>query len=184
MNRYIFICSASLVLLFSSMAAAQDQPLSPAVPVDPDSKRIWYRAVVEEPGDPVYLYKHAMKWFNYYYKNPTSVFSIQDQINGKLEGNGRMSLYFDDEEGNRRDAGLVVYKILIEFKDDRYRYTVSDFNLKGTSRYPLEKWLNKEDPIYNPQWDIYLYQIDTTMQRLTTTLKEKMKPVVEKTDEW
>jgi hypothetical protein len=95
-----------------------------------------------------------------------------------------MPIYYEDEEGNRRNAGLVVYKILVEFKDDRYRYTINDFNLKGSSRYPIEKWLNKDDPAYNPQWDIYLYQVDTTMQRLTATLKEKMKPVVEKTDEW
>jgi len=80
--------------------------------------------------------------------------------------------------------GLILYTIRLDLKDNKYRYTLTDFNLKSNSRFPLEKWLNKEDPAYNPNWDIYLHQIDTAMQRLTVTLKEKMKPVVKKTDEW
>jgi hypothetical protein len=44
--------------------------------------------------------------------------------------------------------------------------------------------MNKEDPAYNSNWDLYLYQVDTTMQRLVSTLKEKMKPTVVKKDEW
>jgi DNA-binding transcriptional regulator PaaX len=78
----------------------------------------------------------------------------------------------------------VTYEIKIEFKENRYRYTLSDFNLKTASRFPIEKWMNKEDPSYNKNWDSYLYQIDTTMQRLVSTLKEKMKPTVAKKDEW
>ena len=69
-------------------------------------------------------------------------------------------------------------------KDNKYRYTLTDFNLKGASRFPIEKWMNKSDPAYNQNWDSYLYQVDTTMQRLVTTLKEKMQPTVIKKDEW
>jgi len=84
----------------------------------------------------------------------------------------------------RRDAGLITYQIRIELKENKYRYTLTDFNLKAASRFPVEKWMSKTDPAYDPRWDLYLYQIDTTMQRLVSTLTEKMKPVVQKKDEW
>ena len=96
-----------------------------------------------------------------------------------------MKIYYNDAgTGARTDGGMVLYQIKIEFKENRFRYTLTDFSLKTASRFPAEKWMNKSDPGYNPNWDGFLYQIDTTMQRLTATLKEKMKPTVVKKDEW
>lgn len=164
-------------------ARSQDAPAT-IVPVDLTSNLIMYREVVNEPGSPGYLYDKAVEWFRAYYPNPTSVFTIQDRVNGKVEGTGRMKLYYFDEAGNRMDGGQVQYDIRIEFKENKYRYTLTDFLLKAASRYPLEKWLNKSDPAYNPQWDAYLYQVDTTMQRLITSLKAGMKPTVIQKDEW
>jgi len=184
MKKRTLLLVVSIITLISVRLPAQDQVEAPNVPVDPDSQKIMYREVVQEKGDPGYLYNKAMEWFNYYYINSTSLFKIQDKINGKIEATGRMKIYYDDKDGNRMSAGLIVYTIRLEFKDNRYRYTVTDFSLKKASRYPLERWLNKEDPAFNPQWNNYLYQVDTTMQRLDSSLKEKMKPVIEKTDEW
>ena len=150
------------------------QTATPVLPIDPDTKKIIYRDVVNQEGNPGYLYDKAIQWFNYYYLSPASVFSVQDRVNGKVEGLGRA----------RTDGGMVTYLIKIEFKENRYRYTLTDFSLKLASRFPIEKWMNKSDPAYNPSWDSYLYQVDTTMQRLVSTLKEKMKPIVVKKDEW
>ena len=183
-NVLSFTLITTLCLLSFIRLPAQEITDTPNIPIDPDSQKIVYRDVIQEKGDPGYLYNKAMEWFNYYYTNPTSIFNIQDKVNGKIEGTGRMSIYYVDDKGTRLNAGMVVYTIRIEFKEDRYRYTMTDFNLKGASRFPLEKWLNKEDPAYNPQWNNYLYQVDTTMQRLSTTLIDKMKPVEEKKDEW
>ena len=79
---------------------------------------------------------------------------------------------------------MVYYDIRLEFKENKYRYTMTNFTLKGTSRVALEKWMNKDDPSYNPQMENYLYQVDTTMQNLVVKLKEGMKPKVIKKDEW
>ncbi|MCX6280993.1 MAG: DUF4468 domain-containing protein [Bacteroidetes bacterium] len=161
------------------------QTVSSGLPVDPDSKKITYRDVVNQEGNPGYLYDKAIQWFNYYYLSPASVFSVQDRVNGKVEGLGRVRVYnTDTKTGTHTDGGLVTYQIKIEFKDNKYRYTLTDFNLKLASRFPIERWMNKEDPAYNPNWDSYLYQVDTTMQRLVSTLKDKMKPTVVKKDEW
>ncbi|MFH1297684.1 MAG: DUF4468 domain-containing protein [Bacteroidota bacterium] len=184
MKKGLFSCLITLCFLPFIRLSAQEETVSPNMPVDPESQKIMYQEVIQEAGDPGYLYNKAMEWFNDYYTNPTSVFKIQDKVNGKIEGTGRMNIYYSDDKGNKLHAGLIIYTIRLEFKNDRYRYTVTDFNLKGASRFPLEKWLNKEDPSFNPRWNNYLHQVDTTMQRLTSTLVEKMKHVEEKTDEW
>jgi hypothetical protein len=164
-------------------AQQQTQPYN--LPVDPDSKKIMYREVVDQEGKPAYLYDKAIEWFGYYYLNAQSVYTVQNKENGKIEGLGRMKIYYTDEaSGVKRDGGVIVYQIKMELKDNKYRYTLTDFNLKVASRFPIEKWMNKTDPAYNSNWDSYLYQVDTTMQRLISTMKEKMKPTVIKKDEW
>lgn len=167
---------------FFSVAA---QTASSGTPVDPETKKITYKEVVTQEGTPGYLYDKSIQWFNYYYLSPASVFSVQDRVNGKVEGQGRLRLVNPGSAaGTHTDGGIVTYQIRIEFKDNRYRYIITDFSLKMASRYPIEKWMNKQDPLYDPNWDAYLYQVDTTMQRLVSTLKEKMKPTVVKKDEW
>jgi hypothetical protein len=180
-GSYLFF----VFMLIIALEALSQESVTPNLPVDPESKKILYREVVEEPGTPGYLYEKAIEWFGYYYINAQSVYSIQDKNNGKIEGIGRMKIFRTDEKsGIQMEAGLITYTIRLEFKSDKYRYTLTDFTLKAASRFPIEKWLNKSDPAYNSNWDIYLFQIDTIMQRLTSTLKEKMKPTVQKKDEW
>lgn len=184
MKSKIFSIALLLAASFTSLFA-QEAPPAYNLPVDPDTRMIQFREVVEQPGDPAYLYNKAIEWFGFYYLNPQSVYSVQDKENGRIEGLGRMKIYYDDPAaGVRRDGGMILYQIKIELKDNKYRYTLTDFNLKGASRFPIEKWMNKSDPAYNQNWDSYLYQVDTTMQRLVTTLKEKMQPTVIKKDEW
>jgi len=186
MRHYFYLRGYFLFLGILSMpltAQLQTKPYN--LPIEPDSKKIMYREVVEQQGTTAYLYDKAVEWFGYYYPNAQSVFTVQNKENGKIEGIGRMKIYYDDETaGIKRDGGLVLYQIKMELKDNKYRYTLTDFNLKGQSRYPIEKWMNRTDPAYNSNWDSYLFQVDTTMQRLITSMKEKMKPTVIKKDEW
>ena len=51
------------------------------------------------------------------------------------------------------------------------------FNLKNgwnglpfPSSFYCEKYFNKSDPAYNPNWESYLYQTDTTMRSLIVNL--------------
>jgi hypothetical protein len=178
---------AFLIFAFGALAfqpGGQPQTPAPKLPIDPDTKLIMYRAVVDQEGTSGYLYDKAIEWFRAYYVNPISVFNVQDRTNGKIDGTGRMSVYHSDESGVRVNDGQVMYSIKIELKENKYRYTLTDFTLKAVSRYPIEKWMNKSDPAYTPRWDGYLYQVDTTMQRLISSLKEGMKPTVKKKDEW
>jgi hypothetical protein len=181
MKRYFSFIFLLLAVYFSF---GQTKIQTPQIPMDPDSKLIMYREVVDQEGIKDILYDRGASWFSSFYKSPSSVLRIQDKVNGKIEGTGRFFISYVDDQGNTRDAGIINYTIKLELKDNKYRYTLTDFNLKGASRYPLEKWLNKNDPVYNTQWDSYLYQVDTTMQSLVRNLKEGMKPKVIKKDEW
>ncbi|MDP4281106.1 MAG: DUF4468 domain-containing protein [Bacteroidota bacterium] len=171
-------------LLLSGTLFAQEKQVMPKLPVDPDSKLIQYREVVDQQGNKDILYDRGSEWLRTYYLSPSSVTKVQDKVNGKIEGTGRLKISFVDETGLTRDAGIIFYDIHIEFKENKYRYTLNNFTLKGTSRYPIEKWMNKEDPAYNSRWDSYLYQVDTTMQGLVKSLKKGMQPKVIKKDEW
>lgn len=181
MNRIFHVL---FFFLITGVCFSQTNPPAPKIPFDPDSKLIMYKDVVTQDGTKDMLYDRGAEWIRSYYLNPGSITKVQDKVNGKIEGTGRLRLYFFDSNNTRTDAGMVYYDIRLEFKENRYRYTLTNFTLKGASRIPLEKWLNKNDPAYNPQIENYLYQVDTTMQNLVVKLKEGMKPKVIKKDEW
>jgi hypothetical protein len=173
-----------LFVLFSFSGLAQKMQPAPQMPVDPDSKTIRYREVVTQEGSKDVLFDRGMGWLRTYYVSPSAVANVMDKPNGKIEGIGRLRVYYWDKDSIRRDGPTITYAIKMEFKDNKYRYTIDDFNMKGASRFPLERWLNKADPEYSPIDDFYLFQVDTVMKRLTTTMKEGMKPKVIKKDEW
>ena len=178
------IFSVLLFLPVAGIGFSQTSTPAPNLPVDPETKLIQYREVVSQEGPKDVLYDRCAEWFRSYYVNPGTVTRVQDRVNGKIEGTGRLRLYFYDSDNTRIDAGMVYYDIRLELKENKYRYTLTNFTLKGASRIPLEKWMNKNDPGYNPKMENYLYQVDTTMQNLVVKLREGMKPKVIKKDEW
>lgn len=181
MKRNLFVL---LLLFLGSVSFAQQTQPAHNLPIDPESKLIMFREVVPQEGTPDILYDRGASWFSSFYKSPTSVLKVQDKVNGKIEGTARIPISYVDDQGNKRDGGLINYDIKLELKDNKYRYTLTNFNLKAASRFPIEKWLNKSDPAYNANWDSYLYQVDTTMVSLIKSLKEGMKPKAVKKDEW
>jgi len=173
-----------IFLTISGVCFGQKEAPASTIPVDPDSKLILYKDVVDQEGTKDILYDRGAEWFRTYYINPGSVTKVQDKVNGKIEGTGRIGIYNFTSDNIRVNAGMVYYDIRLEFKENRYRYTLTNFALKSTSRVPLEKWLNKNDPSYSPVVEKYLYQVDTCMQNLIVKLKEGMKPKALKKDEW
>jgi hypothetical protein len=183
MKTQIFMYRIFLIF-FSFLAITAVGQQNSSVPVDPDSHQIMYREVVNQEGPKDILYDRCAEWVRAYYVNPTSVTKVQDKVNGKIEGTGRFKIYFFLNDDTRVEGGMIMYDIKLELRDNKYRYTLNNFQLKAASHFPLEKWLNKNDPAYNPKWDAYLYQVDTTMKSLIVKLKDGMQPKVIKKDEW
>ncbi len=173
-----------LILFFSgfSLFAQDEQPL---VPVDEETGKIRFREVVDETGTKNELFNRCIYWLNGFYKNPTRVTTIRDVNTGKIEGRHNIRLYYYTDDSVKTQAGTVDYVFVIELKDNKYRYTITDLKLRSTTRMPVERWLDKNEPAYDPRWDDYLQQIADFFHDWSESLKEKMKPEVKKSeDDW
>lgn len=176
----IFLCLSGLVIV-----SAQTTTVSPKIPVDTVTKLISYSEVVQQTGIKDTLYNRVIRWGNAYYKNFQNVAKVLNKESGKIEGTHMFKvLNAPDKDGVKTEAGVVSYSFTIEIKENKFRYTITKFNLKGVSYFALERWLNKKDPSYQPAWDGYLTQVDAKVQELITSLKKGMKEAVKVSDDW
>ena len=174
---------STLVILFIFNNVFCQEDIKSNFPIDIETQLITYQEVVKEEGTKDELFNRCINWLNNFYNNPVSVTKVRDNKTGKIKGNHRFRIYYFDKDGNKLDGGMVLYSFVIELKDGRYRYTITDFVLKKTSRYSVEKWFDKSDPAYNPQWNKYLEQIADFVAGWTENLKMKMKPAPKKVEE-
>jgi|AntAceMinimDraft_17_1070374.scaffolds.fasta_scaffold02813_8 hypothetical protein len=184
MKKTINVLIISLFFTNFYTGIAQPTTSAPKMPIDKDTKLITYKEVVKEQGSKDELYTRAIEWLNSFYKNPLDVTKVRDKENGKIQGLARMRLYITDKDGDQLPAGIVSYKINLELKDARYRYTITDFNVKKQSKFPLERWMDKKDNEYTTKCDSFIEQVDKYTKNLIINLKKSMKPVVKKKDEW
>lgn len=151
------------------------------IPIDEETGLITYQEVVEEEGTKKEYFNRAIGWVNSFYKNPVDVTKTRDPETGVIKGIHRFKIKNTDENGIESDAGVVQYEFVLQFKDGRYRYTLDQFILRQSSKIPAEKWLNNSDPHSKS----YLKQLDKFAQNWVESLKEGMKPKIEKSDdEW
>lgn len=181
MRKFVLISGLILFLAFSGKTVLSQTPL---VPIDEDTKLITYKEIVWQEGESSKLYTTAIAWVNANYKNPNEVTSIREPENGKLVLNHRFKIFNVDKNGLQSDAGIIKYTLKLEFKPNRYRYVFTDFNLQATSKFPLERWLDKNDPQYTSLCPGNLYQVDTTVNGIIKSLKKGMIPKIAKPDEW
>ncbi|HJN05045.1 MAG TPA: DUF4468 domain-containing protein [Bacteroidales bacterium] len=155
------------------------------IPVDAETNKIKFQGVIEEEGDKYELFKRSIYWLNGFYKDPVRVTSVRDKETGKIVGRHRFRIYYWDRDSIKHIGGMINYTFTVEMKDSRYRYTIDEIILKSATNIPAEKWLNKDDPAYDPRWDGYLSQIADFVNNWSSTLESKMKPEPEKVkDEW
>lgn len=177
---FTIIASFSLATTFAQEKTKLD------IPVDETTGMITYKEVVNEPGSQDTLFNRCSSWLHTFYSNPWEAAKVRDQSTGIIKIQHQFFIYDYDENGNKKEAGLIMYNAKIEFKENRYRYVIDNFILKQAARYPVEKWLKTEAPDYDVKWAGYLKQIDSFVRdQLIKSLKEKMKPgPVFKKDEW
>jgi hypothetical protein len=156
-----------------------------ALPIDADTKKITYREIVNQDGSPKNLFNRAILWINAFYINPSDVLRSRDTVNYKIEIKHRIDVWNVDKDSNRTTkAEIVEYSLALEFKEGRYRFTITDFSVKKTSKFPLERWMNKNDQEYSAVCDIYLKQVNEEINKIIKSLKEGMKPKAVKNSNW
>ena len=171
------------ILVFGSTVYAQTENPE-VVPVDEDTKLITYQEVIEEAGTPEMLYDRAISWINSFYTNPDRKTKVRDRTGYKIVIKAGFKIYDIDKEGTKLDAGVINYEFTLEFKQDRFRYTITNFSLAASSFYALERWLDREDPSRPEKAPEYLTQVNKYIDEMLDSLEEGMKPEVKKEDNW
>lgn len=174
--KYLF------TLLFAScLTAAFSQEIP--YPIDTNSKLITYEGIVDLAGyDKAALYQKGMEWVRSHYKDPGSFFTLREAEKGKIEGKHRIALFKTLDGKQVRSGQMVKYTITLWFKDNKYRYRITKFNLQRTSYFPAENWL--EESLYK-QKEVrnYLDQVDTFSKELVEELKTFMVTIKTEVDE-
>ena len=173
----------AMVLGVTSLVAQNTMDV--LIPVDQETNKVKFQEVVDEKGDKYELFKRSIYWLNDTYKDPVRVTSVRDKETGKIVGRHRFRIYYWDKDDIKHIAGMINYTFTVELKDDKYRWTIDEITLKSATNVPVEKWLDKDDPAYDPRWEGYLVQIRDFITEWSENLKEKMKPEPEKVeDDW
>ena len=185
MKRNIFFVAVLSAIISVAFAQKTQYTEFPDMPVDENTKLVTYRDVVQEVGSPEILYARALKWANKYYSNPTVVITKQDKKNCVVECVSNVGIKTLSKDGKTWvNAGFVYYTLTIEARQDRYRYTITDFHKRETARFPIEKWFDTSRPEWTAVRYDHLNQIDQAVRKLIESLEEGMEPEKVIVDEW
>jgi hypothetical protein len=122
-----------LLCLWASWASAQVQPADTLkLPIDPETKRITYSAVVQEPGaSQGELYARAKLWFAGAFKSAKDVVQADEKEAGVVQGTGWQDVYI--KVILSPTASKLWYTVKLAVKDGRYKYDISEFRLQEYS---------------------------------------------------
>lgn len=159
---------------------------APKMPVDKDTKMVNYTHVVEATGTAAELYARGLGWMNKYYKNPTDVIREKNELEKKLVGKARFGLKGRDEKNNMEiNDGRIVYDIVLNFKDGKFKYEITKINYQQSSYLGIEKWIEENNKTYNARYASFLVQVDGYMQELIKEMKKAITTAEKKkSDNW
>ena len=174
-------------LPFTVLAQKKGELTWPEMNIDPSTKLITYTDVPEVAGaTATELYDRAFKWGQDYYKNFGEKLRKQDKEGGEIEIFNRFPIFAYDKKGVKTNSrqGLAQYTLTLRFRDGRYKYTLTDLNLKSTSYEPLEPWLDPESPNAENH-SYYLTDIDAEITETIKSMTEAIATDPKKaTDDW
>ncbi len=182
----LFFFGSGLLSIAQTKTGQQTSFTVPKMPIDNETKLINYQGIAEASGTQKELYTRALSWFNSYYKNPSEKLRSADSVNYKIEGFIRFKIYNpENKDGLKTEGGVVQYSLLLDFKDGKFRYSITNINWKQTSYYAIEKWMDKNDKYYTPFFDYYLIQTDDEAKAVIKALSAAVKkPQPKKDDNW
>lgn len=177
-----------LILFLSVFAFGQKkQPFTaPTLPMDNETKLVSYNGVVDQSGIvKSELYKRAMKWIKEYYPNPTGIVQESDSVAGKIVCKARFDARRTLKNGQTAPSDRVQYTLTILLKDGKYKYELTNINIKAPSYLPIEKYFDEKAENAEDHFNT-LNQADETFSALVHSLKDRMDQPSEKVkkDDW
>ena len=176
----VLICG----IFFVCFAQKDNALVAPDLPIDEDSKLVTYKEVVQQKGTPQELYDRAMEWIKFFYKNTGEIIKDSSRTAGVINMRSSVRIYFKQKDGTLHFKNIVYYNFKLECRQDRYRYTITDFNEKAVAAAPIEIWLDTENPTWDASQYDFLTQIDEQINKLIESLEEGMYPKPIKNDDW
>lgn len=152
------------------------------VPVDEESGKVVYEAIIDAPGTADELYTRSIAWFDDFYPNARVVIKEKAPDNHKITAKHKFNLQITDSKGKNANIGFIIYDLKIWQKDNKVRYKIDDIHLEYKVYYGIEQWLDPahEDAANN---GAKLAEIDTYFQGLITSLQEGVQPKAAAPDE-
>ena len=177
--------SLTLLLVLTSICIkAQD------IPVNKNTGEYEYSGVVTVPGATSdKIYNEARVWLLTSLTNNDNLVQLSDPEKKMLVASGYLNL---DPRPDMANCS-VNFKIMLEFKDGKYRYTVSGFWHKYfqagmaeiRSSLKLIRTNNWDGvPVKQPIQDKIREEVNTKVTALLTTLESTVKRSVEKSNDW
>lgn len=78
------------------------------------------------------LYKKALQWFVYTFKSSSNVIQHKDPTAKLIIGNATVKYDTKVFMSQNCTSGYIDYVIKLEFKDNRFKYTITDFYHRGS----------------------------------------------------
>lgn len=183
--KKISLAICLLIVSFCAFAQKNNTNLpEPALPIDERTNLVTYQDVVQEEGTPQVLYDRAMDWIKKYYKNTTEVIKNADAEKHVIDMRSSVRIFSKQKDGTMLPKNVVYYNFKLECRDNRYRYTITNFNERAQSAAPIENWFKKDSPYWSPSQYEWLNQIDEQVQELIKALEEGMEKPEVFEDEW
>ncbi len=180
-------CMLALLLLIKT-AIAQNDKAAVKMPINEETKLVTYSEVVTTTGfGKAELYDKAFAWLSEYYKNPSDVLREKDREAGTMQLKARFKIFNPIVKKNdvATPAGDVQYSLNLDFKEGKFRYTLTAINWKQASYYPIERWMDKSSSSNNANADYFLQQTDENCKKIITDLVKTMTTTTAvKKDEW
>lgn len=186
MNRKNIVFIISYLLLFTVSAQKKSVDIEPPyLPIDEHTQLITYQYTVQVEGSPDSIYTRALAWAKKYYQNPTQVIKEANSETKVIDCVSNIKITTPSKDKKTQlAAGYVYYGLKIEAREGRYRYTITNFNLRGAANQPIEIWLDKTKPEWSPMKYEHLKQVDEGIQKLIENLEEEMEPKPILHDDW
>ena len=175
----LFVCSMGTLF-----GQKEVEYVTPDLPIDETTKLVTYKDVINEKGTPQELYDRAMEWVKTYYKNTAEVIKSSDRDKGIIELRSSVKIHTITKDGTKVFKNIVYYNFKIECRQDRYRFTITDFNEKAAAAAPIEIWFDMTHSRWQPSWYGYLTEINENIQAMIISLQDGMLPKPVVTDDW
>ena len=137
------------------------------------SQDITYSKSVELAATKSELKNKTFVWFQSYFKNASSIIKTNNEAELIANPHFRI-LNPKSDKGIQTTAGIIQYTINVHFYEGKYEYELTNFYLKQTTNYPIEKWKDTTAPDYKQKYAFYLEQVDKYAKETIASLEKSI----------